>query len=33
MFGLDTKSLLIGLALGWLVIPRVQAVVMTKMGK
>lgn len=30
MFGLDTKSLLIGCALGALVIPRVVAVVASK---
>lgn len=29
MFGLDTKSLLIGMAIGYLVLPRVQAAVMS----
>lgn len=32
MFGLDTKALLIGIALGWLVLPRVQGFVMGKLG-
>lgn len=33
MFGLDTKSVVIGLALGWLIVPRVQSFVMSKLGK
>lgn len=33
MFGLDTKALLIGIAVGWLILPRLQSMVMSKMGK
>jgi hypothetical protein len=32
MFGLDTKALIIGIALGWLVLPRVQSFVMSKVN-
>jgi hypothetical protein len=31
-FGLNTKSLAVGVLLGWLVLPRLQALVMSKMG-
>lgn len=32
MFGMDTKSLIIGIALGWLILPRVQMFVMSKVN-
>lgn len=32
MFGLDTKSVIIGAALGMLVIPRVVSLVTSKLG-
>jgi len=32
MMGLDMKSLLIGLVIGWLVIPRVQGMIMSKVS-
>lgn len=32
MFGLDIKSLAIGIALGWFVIPRLQMLIMSKVN-
>lgn len=33
MFGLDTKSVVIGLALGYFILPRVTGPVMAQLGK
>jgi hypothetical protein len=32
MFGLDNKSLAIGLVVGWLVVPRIQMAIMSARG-